>query len=140
MGAGLRSARRGSGLLSVAVWLGSAFTSLILPETSPGCLAASGNSKFTLGLLYQILCHRQFIGLGIEGALAVMLHVNPVVGAYGLDDDAGLFHEPQYAKQFKLGHCKNQIRPVGALAADDARAFSSGRRRLLTLPEAKQVR
>jgi hypothetical protein len=43
-----------------------------------------------------------------------MLHVNLVVGAYGLDDDAGLFHGWQYAKQFKLGHCKNQISPLKA--------------------------
>jgi hypothetical protein len=43
--------------------------------------AASGNPKFTLGLEYQVLRHRQFIGHGVEGALAVMFHVNLVVGA-----------------------------------------------------------
>jgi hypothetical protein len=34
-------------------------------------------------------------------------------GAYGLDDDAGLFHGPQYAKNFKTGHYQNQITPLG---------------------------
>jgi hypothetical protein len=46
-----------------------------------------------------------------------MLHVNLVVAAYSLDDDAGLFHGRQYAKHFKIGHCENQIGPLRAKQA-----------------------
>jgi hypothetical protein len=79
---------------------------ILVPGFSPSQgPAASGNSKFTLGLQHKVLCLGQLIGHGVKGGLTGRpLHENLVTAADGLDDNTGFFHSREYAQKFKLGH------------------------------------